>query len=227
MSALQTVPEPSGHALIQVDVHGENAIVLFSGANQSFQPPDVEDLLATAAVGDWLLLQNECSCTAAMMQAASVKGLHIAFNPAPMTAAVQGLPLEKLAVLFVNESEVLALLGESAQTPLDQDWLAAKLQQRWPQTRVVVTLGGQGACCFYQGEVACVPAFAVEAVDTTGAGDTFIGYFMQALMNEQSLAVALQRACAAAALSVQHAGAAASIPAAQDVAAFLQREAST
>ena len=215
-SLLQTVEGASGHAIIQVDDQAENAIVLYAGANHSFTADELPSLLADAAAGDWLLLQNECSCTADMITVAAARGMQVAFNPAPMNAEVAALPLDKLAVLFVNEVEVMQLLGAEGEMP-DPDWLAAQLQTRYPATRVVVTLGARGACCFYQGQTDCVPALRVEAVDTTGAGDTFTGYFLQALLGGQDIHTALNRACVASALCVQRAGASSSIPLAGEV----------
>lgn len=217
-SLLQTVNMPSGHALIQVDDHAENAIVLYAGANHSFTPEELTTLLHSAVAGDWLLLQNENSCTGAMIEAAFAKGLKVAFNPAPMTDPVATLPLEKLAVLFVNQVEVMQLLNAPVQGgQLDHAWLAQKLQIRFPQTQVVVTLGSQGAACFYQGISEFVPALKVNAVDTTGAGDTFTGYFLAAITEGLSTHQALQRGCLASALCVQKVGASSSIPTKQQV----------
>ncbi len=221
---LQAVDMPGGHAIIQVDDAAENAIILFAGANHSFNVEEFPVLLAEAMAGDWLLLQNECSGTAEMMTLAASKGLQVAFNPAPMEASVALLPLEQLAVLFVNEVEVLQLLGadsgQGSEQDFGEDWLASQLQQRLPETRVIVTLGAKGAYCFYRGAAERVPAWPVKAVDTTGAGDTFIGYFMQALLSGQSVRTALERACQASALCVQRVGASSSIPTAREVDAF-------
>ncbi|WP_020395491.1 ribokinase [Thiolinea disciformis] len=217
-SLLQALPMPSGHALIQVDDQAENAIVLYAGANHSFVSAELASLLQTAALGDWLLLQNECSCTREMIETAFAKGLKVAFNPAPMNDQVLTFPLEKLAVLFVNQVEVMQLLNSAVQEGrIDHTWLSQQLQDRFPQTQVVVTLGAQGAACYYQGVGEFVPALNVKAVDTTGAGDTFNGYYLAALNQGLSIRQALQRACLAAALCVQQVGASSSIPTQQQV----------
>ncbi len=223
VSGVAAVSEPTGHAIIQVDDKAENAIVLYAGANHSFTRDELPGLLADAAAGDWLLLQNECSCTADMIRTAAAKGMQVAFNPAPMQADIAALPLAQLSVLFVNQVEVMQLLAADVGAALGHTWLAGQLQARYPDTQVVVTLGSQGACSFYQGTVTYVPALPVQAVDTTGAGDTFIGYFMQAWMAGQPVQVALERACKAAALCVQRLGASSSIPTAVEVDTFGQR----
>lgn len=222
--SLQTTTLPSGHAIIQVDDAAENAIVLYAGANHSFQPEELATLLEDAESGDWLVLQNECSCTAEMIETAANKGLKVAFNPAPMNAAVKQLPLDKLAVLFVNQVELQQLLDVDSTETVDINQLAEQLQQRLPETEVVITLGSQGACHAHRGRTQFVAARRVDAVDTTGAGDTFIGFYIQAISSGQSITDALQFACAAAALCVQQLGASASIPTADAVHTFINTE---
>ncbi|HPE60766.1 MAG: ribokinase [Thiothrix sp.] len=219
-TGLQAVAQPGGHAMIQVDDRAENAIVLFPGANHSFSAGELPGLLAQTGVGDWLLLQNECSVTGPMIEAAFARGLQIAFNPAPMTGAVRELPLDKLSLLFVNQVEVLQLLGAGADQPPDPAWLASALRDWLPDTEVIVTLGAQGASRYYRGGVNQARAYPVPAVDTTGAGDTFTGFYLAARLAGQAPEACLRRACMAAALCVQRAGASASIPAAAEVDAF-------
>lgn len=220
MQRVQTSDTASGHAIIQVDDHAENAIVLYAGANHSFTPDDLPALLNDAQTGDWLLLQNECSHTTKMITVAADKGLQVAFNPAPMAEDIAALPLTKLALLFVNQVEVLQLLGANPQAEPEPAWLAAQLREQLPDTQVIVTLGSKGVRYFYRDEAIFVAAEKVKAVDTTGAGDTFIGYYMQALLSGLPVADCLRRASLASALCVQKAGASVSIPLAADVERF-------
>jgi ribokinase len=217
---LEAITEPSGHAIIQVDDQGENSIILYAGANHSFTVADLAKSLQFAKPDDWLLLQNECSCTQAMIELAAARGLKIAFNPAPMNAAVKALPLHKLAVLFVNQVEVCQLLDLPVEPLPALENLVALLQTHWPTTLVVITLGSKGAASVYQGQVEFIPAVPVQAVDTTGAGDTFTGYFLHAWLQGQSLRAALERAAKASAICVQRVGASSSIPTAAEVDAF-------
>ena len=214
--------QASGHAMIQVDDHGENNILLHAGSNHSFQPEEVAALLAHADSGDWLLLQNECSCTAEMIQAAVNKGMRVAFNPAPMTAAVQDYPLDKLRLLFVNQVEAAQLLSTTQENTVNTQWLAEQFQRSLPETEVVITLGASGACWCYQGQTIHMPAPRVNAVDTTGAGDTFIGYYLHGVITGLTTTQALEQACAAGALCVQHPGASVSIPTLRAVRQLLE-----
>lgn len=212
MQAVEQVDGPSGHAIIQVDDKGENSIILHGGANQSFDRSVLEQQLSEAQTGDWLLMQNECNDIAEAFDIARQRKMSIAFNPAPMTAAVRQLPLEHCDVLIVNETEAADL----AETD-DPDAALAILAERYPDTRLVLTLGSRGALLQHAGEQVREAAVAVDVVDTTGAGDTFVGYFLAGLMQGLVEKDALQRACRAAALSVTVAGATPSIPSLADV----------
>ncbi|MCE9684255.1 ribokinase [Halomonas alkalisoli] len=209
------VDEPSGHAIIQVDDVGENAIILFPGANHGFVPSELASLMASAQPGAWLLAQNECNALPELFASARERGLSIAFNPAPMTEDVVRLPLETCQLLFVNRVEAAGLVGLPESS--DAQALLAGLRQRLPDTETVLTLGGAGA--WYQsGDAQCYqPALPVKPVDTTAAGDTFIGYFMTARQEGRTVADCLELAAHAAALCVQQSGAAESIPRRTDV----------
>lgn len=207
---------PSGHAIIQVDDQAENCIILYAGANHTFQPQELPHLLTEAQKGDWLLLQNECSCTAEMMSLAAQHGLKVAFNPAPMTEAVAQLPLESLSLLVVNEVEVLQLLQLEH---FDLSQVTERLTTHYPALAVIVTLGAKGAVWVDQYQVIEVPALPVKAVDTTAAGDTFIGFALSALSQGRGIQYALELGCKAAALCVQRVGAAQSIPSLEEVLA--------
>ncbi|ASJ75452.1 ribokinase [Granulosicoccus antarcticus] len=207
MEAVEQIEGPSGHAIIQVDDHGENSIILHGGANQSFNREVLEKQLAGAERGDWLLMQNECNDIEVAFDIAQKRGLAIAFNPAPMSDNVRQLPLERCSVLIVNETEALDL----AETQ-DADEALAVLAERYPETRLVLTLGSKGALLQHAGNQVREAALPVKVVDTTGAGDTFVGYFLAGLIQGLDEPSALQRACRAAALSVTVAGATPSIP---------------
>jgi len=218
ISNVEHIEEPSGHAIIQVDDAGENSIILHGGANQSFDAQSLEKSLESAREGDWLLIQNECNDISVAIEIAVRKGLSVAFNPAPMTAPVIELPLERCAVLIVNETEATALADtQNLDSALDA------LAKRLPDTRIVLTLGSKGAVLQHHNQKFTAQALSVEVVDTTGAGDTFVGYFLAALINGLEDQSALHRACAAAALSVTKAGATPSIPMAHEVDALLAR----
>ncbi|GHC22190.1 ribokinase [Kushneria pakistanensis] len=212
----------SGHTVIQVDDAGENAIVLFGGTNQRFTSERIEALIKNTDNEGWLLLQNECNDIDAVIRQALDRGLKVAFNPAPMTPAIRDLPLTELSLLFVNRGEAAALVDLDEDS--DADALIRALQQALPGVNIVLTLGSEGAWRIdgERHDPLYQPARPVQAVDTTGAGDTFIGYYMAALQAGRDDATCLERATAAAALAVQRAGAATGIPVVDEVETFLQ-----
>jgi ribokinase len=127
----------------------------------------------------------------------------VAFNPAPMSDAVKNYPLDAVDLLIVNEVEAEALTGKT-----DPEKALACL----PGRRRLLTIG-QGGVLYRQGDAKLhVPAPCVEVVDTTAAGDTFIGYFLAAQSRQLPLESALTLACRAAAACVTRPGAIPSIP---------------
>ena len=212
VSAVARVDVPTGHAIIQVSPQGENAILILGGANRSVSADAVEGALAKVDAGDILLLQNEINGLDPIIRRAAEKGLRILFNPAPMEAAVKELPLHLLDTLIVNEGEGKALAG-------DMDALRAA----YPRQKILLTRGSRGATLWTGSELLFQPAFPVAALDTTAAGDCFLGYYAAALSEGQPYARALRLASAASALAVQRRGAAPSIPIRREVEAFLAR----
>ncbi len=221
---VQAIDGPSGHAIIQVDTNGENAIVLHGGANQSFDANVIETLFESAKSGDWLLLQNECNSLEHVFDLAERKKLNIAFNPAPMDKAASELPLERCQVLILNEVEAAQLAIDPSQTVdgTDHAALAVALQARFPNVIIALTLGSNGATLLHDGQRTSVSSAKVDVVDTTGAGDTFVGYFLAGIINGLSTSDALERACSAGALAVTVAGATPGIPTLKAVNKFIK-----
>lgn len=216
VDALQLISGPSGHANIQVSAAGENAIVIVGGSNREITPDDFSQAFANSESGDFLLLQNEVSHLADIMRFGHDKGLRIVFNAAPMTPDVMDLPLDLVEYLLVNETEAMTLTEANNDDP---EVLLAKLKNQLPNTNVILTLGAEGA--IFQGEAGTFTqeAFPAEAVDTTGAGDTFTGFFLAALAEGLAIPECLQLACKAASHSVTQPGAASSIPSRSDLGA--------
>ncbi|WP_133010435.1 ribokinase [Marinomonas flavescens] len=217
---------PTGHAIIQLNTEAENAIILFQGANHALTQAQVDAVLAQATAGDWVLLQNETNQIEYTMKQAQAHGLKVAFNPAPMDADLTKKVLPSVDLLIVNEVEAMDLLGVA-----DIDTASQTLPTAYPVLSVLMTLGKAGVRYFPKQEASqrmeslFVEAFSVEAVDTTAAGDTFIGYCLSSLMNNEDMTVALKRACAASALCVTKMGAASAIPSSADVTEFLAKQA--
>ena len=148
----------------------------------------------------------------AIIRRAAKKGLRILFNPAPMEESVKSLPLELLDTLVVNEVEGRALAG-------DMD----ALRTAYPRQKILLTQGSRGASLWTGSELIFQPAFPVQAVDTTAAGDCFLGYYAAAIAENLPYAQALRLAAAASALAVQRQGAAPSIPIRRDVEEMITR----
>jgi len=209
---LQLVDEPTGHAIIQVNDAGENAILLYGGANQSHSLNNLAEYISNADSGDWFLTQNECNLTAEALTLAKQQGMTVAFNPAPMTAEVRNMPLDCVDYLIVNELEAQDLLDDASITADQPGKLLVALNQRYPNLKIVLTLGDKGVMYKDNEHTHVVAAEAVDAVDTTAAGDTFIGFFIQQCIAGKSVTTALEVASKASAITVQTLGASESIP---------------
>ena len=214
---VETVEGASGHAVIQL-VQGQNCILVYGGANQKISTDQVKRALAECEAGDVLLLQNETSSVPAAIRMAKEKGMTVAFNASPITDGMSAYPMDQVDLFFVNEGEGMVLAGTDSTDP---EQVLDALRKRY-NAGVVLTLGGEGA--YYQDRDVRLyqPAFSVPVVDTTGAGDTFTGYFLANLY--QGKARALRIAAAAGALAVGTRGAAPGIPTAGQVAAFLAKQ---
>lgn len=203
----------TGHAVIQVDETGRNSIVLFGGANQENTGEYIRETLSHFKEGDCLLLQNEINMVDGLIDRAYEKGLSIALNPSPYDGALNRCRLDKVDLFLLNEVECRQMTGES----IPEKGLAA-LCACYPKAEVVLTLGEEGAFFGTARQTVFYPAFPVEAVDTTGAGDTFTGYFLAAYWGRGlSAAKSLQTAAVGAALAVTREGAASSIPTREEV----------
>ncbi|MFZ2171542.1 MAG: ribokinase [Methylococcaceae bacterium] len=204
---VETINAPSGHAIIQVNAAGENSIVIVGGANQLISEADVQRIVAEFGPDDYLLIQNEVNAVPQIIQSAKAKGLTIVFNPAPMNPQVLNYPLELVDILIVNETEAHSLTGES-----DAEKIYENFNHRYPHAAIVLTMGHEGAAYFSPQVRLHQPAEKVHVVDSTGAGDTFIGFFLAELIRTNDPKVSLAFASRAAAICVTRHGAADSIP---------------
>ena len=209
---------PTGHAIIQVDDNAENAIVLFAGANHQISESQIDDVLSQANTNDWVLLQNETNNIELIIKRAKHFNLSVAFNPAPMNASVVTPLIEHLDLLIVNEVEAMDLCGVASVELAQQ-----QLQDHYPSLKIILTLGRQGVRYIHQKNVIEVAAFNVEAIDTTAAGDTFIGYCLAGIQSSMNIEQSLRQACAASAICVTQAGASSAIPTFSQVTTFLEQ----
>lgn len=210
--ALSILYVPTGHALIQVDAAGENAIILFGGANRCQTEEHIDQALSLLHEGDLVLLQNEINLCPQIICKAAARGISVALNPSPLAAELLTWPLDKLSYLILNEIEGEGLTGEH-----DPPAILDALLARYPSCCVVLTLGEHGAWYADRAFRHFQHAFPATAVDTTAAGDTFTGYFLHAMLSGNSAPQALEKAAKAAAITVSRPGAAQSIPYSREV----------
>lgn len=207
---LLTVEVATGHAIIMVDDAAENVIVVHSGANMALNRGQIKGAIARRSPGDWVLLQNETNLVPEAAAAGRAAGLKVAYAAAPFDADAVARVLPHTDLLAVNQVEAAQLADHLGQSIEDLNVPA-----------ILITLGSDGALYRADGEEIRTPAFQVEPVDTTGAGDTFLGIFLAGLDMGQAPAVALRRAAAAAALQVTRPGAGEAIPTLDALETFL------
>lgn len=212
---VRTSHKPTGHAVIQVNKEGENAIIIHGGANESFSDEEIRGLLGYIEEGDCLLLQNEINSLDKILQLSKERGLRVIFNPAPMNEKIKSYPLECVDVFIINELEGEMLTGEKCPQKI-----VSRMQDLYPQSTTVLTLGKEGLIYRDKDISIKMDALEVETIDTTGAGDTFIGYFVAGLAQEESIEKCLQMGVKASALCVGRQGAADSIPEREEVVNF-------
>ena len=209
---LTDASEPSGVALIMVDAKGENCISVASGANGTLRPADLETARSEIEQAGVVLMQLETPIDTVLCAAqwAAAKGVTVILNPAPACA----LPAELMGCISLitpNESEAELLTGVKVTDEATAQAAAAALCAKGIG-RVVITMGAQGAYVYESGRGMFVPAFPVQAADTTAAGDVFNGALAVALTEELPLAEAVRFAAKAASISVTRMGAQASAP---------------
>lgn len=209
--------KPTGHAIIQVNNSAENAIVLFAGANHALTKTQIDLVLNNADKKDWVLLQNETNQIDTIINGAKQRGLTVVYNPAPMDKSLVEKHLADIDMLIVNEVEAMDLAGVD-----NVNQAQAKLQEQHPDLQILMTLGAQGVRYIQAGQITQVNAFNVKAIDTTAAGDTFIGYCLAGFINQLSIGDILKQACAASAICVTREGASTAIPGHEEVSLFLK-----
>ncbi len=212
----------TGVALIQVDAQGQNSIAVASGANFRLTGTDVEKAMQSIGKFDALVMPLETPLETIYAAAITAfrRGAKVLLNPAPAQVLEQEL-LELIDVLLPNEYEIALMTGVQLQAPGDIRLAAEKLLSLGTKN-LIVTLGDRGAALFnVSGQETLIPACPVQAVDTTAAGDCFVGALAVGLCEGKSLPAAAEFASAAAALSVTRAGAQPSLPRREEVTRFL------
>lgn len=210
VTAVAMVETPTAHAIINVDDQGENAIVIYPGANQELCEATVRKALNRARAGNWLVLQNETNLQAFSAKLGCDLGLRVAYAAAPFDAKAVAAVLPFVDFLILNELEAEQLRAATERSPMEL-----------PVADVVVTLGAQG-CRHYDTKAQIMRRFAaakVTPVDSTGAGDTFTGYLLAGLDRGLQMSAAIDLASRAAGLMVTRLGTADVIPSLAEVQA--------
>ena len=202
----------TGNAIIQNDKEGDNCIILYGGANHAITKEQVNSVLEHFHSGDFLVLQNEINELPYIMEQAHKKDMKIVLNPSPMNDRIFELPLAYVNYFVLNEIEAGQLLDMEIKEGFDGKELSKKLLERFPEAAIVLTLGSDGSVYLDKQNRVCQSAFRVKTVDTTAAGDTFIGFFIGGILKKLSVGDAMEMASKAAAIAVSRAGAAPSIP---------------
>lgn len=209
---IESLDSPSGHALIQVDSKGMNCIIVEGGTNRKVDEEYIDRVLDHFDKGDILLIQNEISSLPYLVDKAYEKGLDIAFNPSPMDSYVLEVDLSKVSFFLVNEIE-----AEAISNKVDINDIQDEMLRLYPEAKLIMTLGSEGALYRDKDIEILVNGRDVDVVDTTGAGDTFCGYFIASIARGCSVDEAMKLANLAASISCTKAGASNSIPKVEDL----------
>ncbi len=218
VSLLKTLPaESTGRALVMLDAQAENSIVVIGGANAALLVQHVDEAAESIRAATVVVAQLEVPLEAVRRAAEYARGVFV-LNPAPAQPLDDGL-LRLVDVLIVNESEFEAVAGFPATD--EQQMTADRLVDSKLPAFMVVTLGGEGALVWHQGRLSTIAAPPVTVVDTTGAGDTFVGALADSLTRGDEFLEAVRWAVCAATLSTGALGATTGMPTRDDVAALL------
>ena len=206
----------SGHTIIQIEEKtAQNCIIVCPGTNGMVEKDFIDEVVSHFEPGDYAVFQNEITNVDYAMKSCREKGLRVVFNPSPMTRELAASDIyQYVDDLFINEVE-----GEQMTGTDDPVAILQSLKESWPQCRVILTLGSKGAVILTEDGPYYQKAYPCEAVDTTGAGDTFSGYFTALSAAGKTPAEALELSCKASSLAVRKMGAAASIPLLEEVLA--------
>jgi len=201
----------TGHAIIFVDEKGENTIVTYSGANLEVETSQIDKAFERSENGDFVLIQNEINNISYIAKKAKELGLKLIFNPAPFKD-LDGFLFELVDILILNEVEGKEFTGED-----NPNKIVSNISEKYPDAKIVLTLGEDGSIYKSKDEKLYFSAFLVNAIDTTAAGDTFIGYFLLNVMNGKKIYDCFRRASLASAVSVARKGALKSIPTCEEL----------
>lgn len=212
---IKVISGKSGHTIIQVDKNGQNCILLYGGSNRCLTKEYIDEVLLNFEKGDFIILQNEVNYIDYIINKAYEKEMTIVLNPSPFDDSLKTCDLSKVSIFLLNEIEGEQITGEK----IPEDILRV-LQNKFPNAKIVLTLGNKGSIYQDQNIQFRQGIFKVEVVDTTAAGDTFTGYFIASMLQEKTIPEALKLAAKASAIAVSREGAVPSIPTLSEVISY-------
>lgn len=215
---IEKIEGKTGHAIIQIDKNAQNCILLYGGTNESLTEDYVDRVIKDFDEGDFLLLQNEVNMLPYIVDKAYEKGMKIALNPSPFNEKLDAVDMSKISYFIMNEVE-----GEQITGLKEPDEIIAKIVEMYPDAKIVLTLGGDGAIYSDKDVRYHQPIFPVEAVDTTAAGDTFTGYFLTGIIEGMEIPEILKMSAKASSIAVTRQGAVPSIPYRKEVMDALEK----
>jgi ribokinase len=219
----QDTAHSTGVALIVVEKSGQNRIIVVPGANRQVDSADVDSAADLFDHCDYLVMQLEVPMPVlvAAIAVAKSKNVKTVLNAAPApTIPIDEALLRQIDYLLVNETEAEAIAGLPVKDQQSASQVARSLQQRTHGT-VIITLGDQGAVAADKHSVWLTPSFKIDAVDTTAAGDAFIGGLISSLQRGLLLKDAIIHANAAGALAASKFGAQPSLPTLAEIQQFI------
>lgn len=214
---VEKVSGNSGHAIIQVDKNANNSIIVEAGANKKIDKSYIDQVLDKFEEGDYLLLQNEISNLQYIVDVSSKRKMKIFLNPSPVDQTIKTIDFNKIDTLILNETEAYELSG--CENP---DLILNYFRKNYKDLNLLLTLGKDGGIYSSNDREIKFSSFKTKTIDTTGAGDTFLGYFLASISKGADLEKSLNLASLAAGLACSKSGAANSIPSLKEVEEYIK-----
>ena len=201
----------TGTATILLDDKGRNSIVLYGGGNRENDEEYIRKIFSNFKEGDWLVIENEINNLPLIIHSAHERKMRICFNPSPFEDELLSLDWSVFDLIVVNEVEIMQLMKGKKGSWRE---ILTDARTSFPSSSILLTLGEEGSMFLDResGEITYTPIIRTHAVDTTGAGDTFLGYFLSSIIKGEGASDALRRATRAGAIAVSRYGAMDSIP---------------
>lgn len=197
----------TGHAVIQVNDKGQNCIITHGGANHDMDKQYIDVVIEMFKKGDLLIIQNEVNMVDYIIQKAEHRGLKVIYNPSPLTSVIDNVDFNHLEYLVINLNEGKAITKKTE--PLE---IIESLHSSYPKLKIILTASENGSYYKDEKESIFVPAHKVKAVDTTCAGDTYLGFFLGGIINKKGIKESMELATKAASIAIGRSGASRTIP---------------